>query len=720
MDVIASDGHSTEFQCDYEPVHSSVLYVFVVRAHYPTRYKCRTTTCVQNFYSSIYYKLQTLTTVSLTSDSNITIPMNFCSIDEISDGHSNQSKKTTFTTTSASTTTLQDTTSTTNVSSTETSSPIIELSSIETEENTTGTTITQVTASSETISTLPVNSESSSTATTEISTVQMDETTISATVTQISASSETISTLPVNTESSTTTLTSPTDRMDEIDTSTAATQVTTLSETTPTISTSTVAPSTTTTTPTTTTTSTTPTTTTTTTPTTPTTTSTTPTTTTSTTTTSTTPTTTTTTTTTTPTTRTTTSTTTTKTTTSTTTTMTTTTTSISKPRYLYVLPSTIQGIWNAVAGGNSSFATALALGAGTYPSDRSPDQLFDDLNNTCYASRGNSIIGSNSIAGLNTGFYVSMAACSPVLDGFIIQTCNEDSSRDPIKITIEGSNKNSSLNLGSSWTLIYNGSTGLDTNPGRQTNGLYQTISNTNSYKNYRLLVTSKRGSQSDFVSYSAVKFYGHYIQLSISRSSMFRFTFIKLSQNTNISHLDSSSLLNVIASSAQAIWNTIAGRNSSTAISGSSGSGTYLSGSSPSNLFDNSTSTLYVSRGNLTSGTGANAGINTGFYVTVADCQAVLTGFSFSADVSRSNRDPTSVTIEGSNSDELTKGTSWQLLYSGPTGLRTTNRANEGDRQIVNNSISYLSYRFLITSRRSTTSDYVSYSEVKLYGYHA
>jgi len=400
--------------------------------------------------------------------------------------------------------------------------------------------------------------------------------------------------------------------------------------------------------------------------------------------------------------------------------MTTTTTSISKPRYLYVLPSTIQGIWNAVAGGNSSFATALAFGTGTYPSDRSPDQLFDDLNNTCYASRGNSIIGSNSIAGLNTGFYVSMAACSPVLDGFIIQTCNEDSSRDPIKITIEGSNKNSSLNLGSSWTLIYNGSTGLDTNPGRQTNGLYQTISNTNSYKNYRLLVTSKRGSQSDFVSYSAVKFYGHYIQLSISRSSMFRFTFIKLSQNTNISHLDSSSLLNVIASSAQAIWNTIAGRNSSTAISGSSGSGTYLSGSSPSNLFDNSTSTLYVSRGNLTSGTGANAGINTGFYVTVADCQAVLTGFSFSADVSRSNRDPTSVTIEGSNSDELTKGTSWQLLYSGPTGLRTTNRANEGDRQIVNNSISYLSYRFLITSRRSTTSDYVSYSEVKLYGYHA
>ena len=686
MDVIASDGHSTEFQCDYEPVHSSVLYVFVVRAHYPTRYKCRTTTCVQNFYSSIYYKLQTLTTVSLTSDSNITIPMNFCSIDEISDGHSNQSKKTTFTTTSASTTTLQDTTSTTNVSSTETSSPIIELSSIETEENATGTTITQVTASSETISTLPVNSESSSTATTEISTVQMDETTISATVTQISASSETISTLPVNTESSTTTLTSPTDRMDEIDTSTAATQVTTLSETTPTISTSTVAPSTTTTTPTTTRTSATPTMTTTTTPTT----------------------------------RTTTSTTTTKTTTSTTTTMTTTTTSISKPRYLYVLPSTIQGIWNAVAGGNSSFATALAFGTGTYPSDRSPDQLFDDLNNTCYASRGNSIIGSNSIAGLNTGFYVSMAACSPVLDGFIIQTCNEDSSRDPIKITIEGSNKNSSLNLGSSWTLIYNGSTGLDTNPGRQTNGLYQTISNTNSYKNYRLLVTSKRGSQSDFVSYSAVKFYGHYIQLSISRSSMFRFTFIKLSQNTNISHLDSSSLLNVIASSAQAIWNTIAGRNSSTAISGSSGSGTYLSGSSPSNLFDNSTSTLYVSRGNLTSGTGANAGINTGFYVTVADCQAVLTGFSFSADVSRSNRDPTSVTIEGSNSDELTKGTSWQLLYSGPTGLRTTNRANEGDRQIVNNSISYLSYRFLITSRRSTTSDYVSYSEVKLYGYHA
>lgn len=177
---------------------------------------------------------------------------------------------------------------------------------------------------------------------------------------------------------------------------------------------------------------------------------------------------------------------------------------------------------------------------------------------------------------------------------------------------------------------------------------------------------------------------------------------------------------MNVIVPSIQAIWNTTAGRNSFTAVSGSSGYGTYAPDNPPSNLFDNSTSTRYVSRGNVLRGNSVNAGINTGFYLTVADCQAVLTGFSFFADANRSDRDPITVTVEGSNSADLTKGTSWDLLYSGPTGLRTTSRTSEGDRQTVNNSNSYLSYRFLVTGRRSDSTDYVSYSEVRLYGYHA
>jgi hypothetical protein len=80
-----------------------------------------------------------------------------------------------------------------------------------------------------------------------------------------------------------------------------------------------------------------------------------------------------------------------------------------------------------------------------------------------------------------------------------------------MRITIEGSNQSSSaLLFGSSWTLIYNGSSGLDSDPGRYTFGLTQFISNNViSYESYRLLITSKR-SLSNAVQYSEVQFLGY------------------------------------------------------------------------------------------------------------------------------------------------------------------------------------------------------------------
>ncbi len=57
-------------------------------------------------------------------------------------------------------------------------------------------------------------------------------------------------------------------------------------------------------------------------------------------------------------------------------------------------------------------------------------------------------------------------------------------------MTIEGSNQVlSALTLGSSWALIYNGATGLDSDPSWGSYGSTQTLSNSISYASYQILV---------------------------------------------------------------------------------------------------------------------------------------------------------------------------------------------------------------------------------------
>ena len=81
-----------------------------------------------------------------------------------------------------------------------------------------------------------------------------------------------------------------------------------------------------------------------------------------------------------------------------------------------------------------------------------------------------------------------------------LQFCTENDLplRDPLTVTLEGSNQNgSTLLLGSSWTLIYNGTTGLDVDPGRGSLGVRQTFfSNVIAYSSYRILITWKRGNE--------------------------------------------------------------------------------------------------------------------------------------------------------------------------------------------------------------------------------
>jgi hypothetical protein len=112
--------------------------------------------------------------------------------------------------------------------------------------------------------------------------------------------------------------------------------------------------------------------------------------------------------------------------------------------------------------------------------------------------------------GNNTGLYLSPQRGSSLLLAFRFWTADNCSLCDPYIITVEGSNKPQPvLPSGSSWTLIYNGSSGLQTDPGRYSFGQMIWLSNNIVYySSYRILIVLKRGLAS-FVQYSEVELFG-------------------------------------------------------------------------------------------------------------------------------------------------------------------------------------------------------------------
>ncbi|CAF4293983.1 unnamed protein product, partial [Adineta steineri] len=154
---------------------------------------------------------------------------------------------------------------------------------------------------------------------------------------------------------------------------------------------------------------------------------------------------------------------------------------------LDVQPNTVQGVWNTYAGGLSNLSSP-GTGLGNYPATQGISSLFDDNANTIYSSRGSSV-GNNAVAGLNTGFYVTIAQCQPVLTGFSYGYTVSSPQNDPLTVTVEGTNC-ANLQTCTTWTLLYNGSSGLDISGTNATYGVVETVSNTVSYQSYRFLVT--------------------------------------------------------------------------------------------------------------------------------------------------------------------------------------------------------------------------------------
>ena len=157
-------------------------------------------------------------------------------------------------------------------------------------------------------------------------------------------------------------------------------------------------------------------------------------------------------------------------------------------------------LWQTEAGGNGTVATA-GTGVGNYDTGEGPDNAFDNNFSSKFTHFGSCTANPSTSApscGLQTGFTLTLQRGATVMKALQFRTGIDLPPRDPLTITLEGSNQNgSTLLLGSSWTLVYNGSSGLDVDPGRASLGVTQTFaSNTIAYSSYRLLTTLKRGSE--------------------------------------------------------------------------------------------------------------------------------------------------------------------------------------------------------------------------------
>jgi hypothetical protein len=157
------------------------------------------------------------------------------------------------------------------------------------------------------------------------------------------------------------------------------------------------------------------------------------------------------------------------------------------------------------------FEVELGIYSNYWPPE-TPSDACDNNVNTFYTNFGPCNSSYNAIwCGVNTGFYRTPQRGPSLIIGLQICTRTNLPARDPITITFEGSNQPASaLNLGSSWTLLYSGSSGLSTDPGRSACGIPQLFpSNSIWYTSYRFLVTSIRGIEKA-ASYAEIQLIGY------------------------------------------------------------------------------------------------------------------------------------------------------------------------------------------------------------------
>lgn len=113
-------------------------------------------------------------------------------------------------------------------------------------------------------------------------------------------------------------------------------------------------------------------------------------------------------------------------------------------------------MWNTTAGGDSEPATS-GDNVGNFPPKEPPVDAFDNILTTKYTHYGSCHRDATEslTCGVNTGIYVTLRRDPSVLVAIQLCTANDHPNRDPLTITVEGSNQiPSSLAFGPSWRLI--------------------------------------------------------------------------------------------------------------------------------------------------------------------------------------------------------------------------------------------------------------------------
>jgi len=134
------------------------------------------------------------------------------------------------------------------------------------------------------------------------------------------------------------------------------------------------------------------------------------------------------------------------------------------------------------------------------------NHVLDGTIQSKYTNRGRDADGFNP-PGDDTGFVVTPQGGETPVEKIQFSTGDDRPERDPMSITLEGSNDPNALAAGGNgFAVIYSGSSGLRNDPGRSQWGRVMTFQNQTAYKTYRVLVTETRGDSTDMAQYGAVK----------------------------------------------------------------------------------------------------------------------------------------------------------------------------------------------------------------------
>ena len=174
--------------------------------------------------------------------------------------------------------------------------------------------------------------------------------------------------------------------------------------------------------------------------------------------------------------------------------------------------NSILGLIKTTAGSNGS---AALFSSARNNSFTPVSNAFDCPLTTAYVNPGICDYVYNTstrMCGSDTGFHLTIRPYPALLNAFRFATGSGGANADPLNITIEGSNQPASdLLRGSSWRLIYNGSTGLSNVSSRAVFGNMRYLSNnSNWFSSYRVLVTATP-SFNNAVEYGGVELYGYY-----------------------------------------------------------------------------------------------------------------------------------------------------------------------------------------------------------------